>query len=208
MGKEKRMARQPLTKEQVTPPNVVLKFGKIGLTDEQFFQLCCDNGDLQMELTAQKELIIMAPAGLKTSWRENILATRLTNWAEKDGTGIVCNSNALFKLPNTAYRGPDASWISKEKLERFTDEELEKFGQFCPNFVAEIRSPSNTVKELQVKMTEYIANGVELGWLIDPYEAAVYIYRSGEPVRRLENPTNISGDPILSGFVFNVAEIW
>jgi Uma2 family endonuclease len=78
MGKEKRMARQPLTKEQVTPPNVVLKFGKIGLTDEQFFQLCCDNGDLQMELTAQKELIIMAPAGIKTSWRENILATELT----------------------------------------------------------------------------------------------------------------------------------
>jgi Uma2 family endonuclease len=202
------MARMPLTKEEVTPQNLVLKLGNVGLTDEQFFQLCCDNSDLQMELTAQKELIIMAPTGIKTSWRENILATELTIWAKQDGRGMVCNSQALFKLPNTAYRGPDVSWTSKEKLARFTDDELEKFGQFCPNFVAEIRSPSNTVKELQAKMAEYIANGVELGWLIDPFETTVYIYRPSEPVRRLDNPASISGDPVLPGFVFNIGEIW
>src|SRR5262249_3786651 len=97
----------PLTKEEVTPRNVVLKLGNVGLTDEQFVQLCNDNSDLYMELTAQKELIIMAPNGLKSSWRENILATELTIWAKKDGTGIVCSSSALFKLANTAYRGPD-----------------------------------------------------------------------------------------------------
>jgi Uma2 family endonuclease len=202
------MARMPLTKEEVSPKNVVLKLGNVGLTDEQFVQLCNDNSDLQMELTAQKELIIMAPTGFKTGWRENILATELTIWARRDGTGIVCSSSVLFKLPNTAYRRPDVSWTRKDKLQSFTDEELEKFGQFCPNFVAEIRSPSNTVKELQAKMVEYIANGAELGWLIDPFDTAVYIYRPGKPVEHLQNPTNISGDPILTGFVFNVAEIW
>ena len=207
-GEEGSMARLPLTEPEVSATKLVIKFGKTGLTDEQFWQLCRDNGDLQMELSAQKELIIMPPVGLKTGWRENILTTRLTIWAEKDGTGIVCGPDTLFRLPNTAFRGPDAAWIRKERLEAFTDAELEKFGQFCPDFVAEIRSPRDTLKELQEKMAEYIANGAQLCWLIDPYKPAVYIYRPGEPVKRLDNPTTISGDPVLPGFEFNVAEIW
>ena len=193
------MARMPLTKEQVTPQNVVLKFGKVGLTEEQFLQLCRDNDDLRMELTPRKELIIMTPKGFKTGWRENILTTALANWAEKDGRGNVCSPDTLFKLRGTAFRGPDASWIRNEKLRGFTDAELEKFLPICPAFVAEIRSPSDRLNELQAKMTEYIVNGAELGWLIDPYETAVYIYRPGDPVRRLQNPARISGDPILSG---------
>jgi len=202
------MAHLPLTSEEVSPTKLVIKFEKVGLTDEQFWRLCCDNGDLQMELSAQKELIIMPPVGLKTGWRENILTTRLTVWAEKDGTGIVCGPATLFRLPNTAFRGPDAAWIRKERLEAVTDKELEEFGQFCPDFVAEIRSPRDTLKELQGKMAEYIANGAQLGWLIDPYKPAVYIYRPGEPINHLDNPTSLSGDPVLPGFVFNVAEIW
>jgi Uma2 family endonuclease len=201
------MARLPLTKEEVNPAKVVLKFEKVGLTEEQFFRLCSDNRDLHMELTAQKELIIMPPLGLNSAWRENILTTRLTNWAEKDGTGIVCSPSALFKLENGAFRGPDASWIRKEKLKAFTKQELEKFGHLCPDFVAEIRSPRNTLKELQEKMAEYIANGAQLGWLINPYKPAVYIYRPDEPVKRLDNPATITGDPVLPGFVFNVSEI-
>ena len=201
------MARLPLTREEVSCQKLVLKLEKVDLTEEQIFQLCSDNRDFDMELTAQKELIIMPPVGLNSAWRENILTTRLTNWAEKDGTGIVCSPSALFKLENGAFRGPDASWIRKEKLKVFTKEELEKFGHLCPDFVAEIRSPRDTLKELQEKMAEYIANGAQLGWLIDPYKPAVYIYRPGEPVKRLDNPTSISGDPVLPGFVFNVAEI-
>jgi Uma2 family endonuclease len=202
------MPRVPLTEESVKPQKMVLNFGKVGLTDEQFFQLCSDNSDLFMELTAHRELIIMPPVGVKTGWRESVLVTRLTTWAEKDGTGIVCGPDTLFKLPNTAVRGPDASWIRKDKLKTFTDDELEKFGQFCPDFVVEIMSPSNTLKDLQEKMAEYIANGAQLGWLIDPYEAVVYIYRPAQRVNRLNKPTSISGDPVLPGFVFNVAEIW
>src|SRR5438874_4819103 len=134
LGRRNEMARLPLTEQEVSATKVVIKFGKVGLTEEQFWQLCRDNGDLQMELSTQKELIIMPPVGVKTGWRENILTTRLTVWAEKDGTGIVCGPDTLFRLPNTAFRGPDAAWIRKERLEAFTDEELEKFGQFCPDF--------------------------------------------------------------------------
>jgi Uma2 family endonuclease len=201
------MAREPLTKEAVSPARLVLNVKNIGITEEKFYQLCRDNSDLSMELTAQKELIIMTPKGLMTGWRENILLTDLTIWARKDGTGIVVSADTAYVLPSTAVRGPDASWIRRERLAAFSKEELEKFGHLCPDFVAEIMSPSNTLSELQDKMAEYISNGALLGWLIDPYEARVYIYRSGKAVECLQNPTTISGDPILPGFVFNVAEI-
>ena len=131
----------------------------------------------------------------------------VTNWAEKDGTGIVFDSSAGYRLPNTAIRGPDTSWVRRERLEAFDKKKLEKFGHLCPDFVAELMSSSDTLSELQDKMAEYIANGAQLGWLIDPYEACFYIYRPGNPVECLENPTEISGDPVLPGFVFNVAEI-
>ena len=202
------MARMPLIKAEVVPGKLVLNVKEVGLTEEQFLQLCRDNGDLRMELTAQRELIIMPPAGLKSSWRNNILSTRITNWAERDGTGIVCDSSAGYRLPNTAIRGPDASWIRRDRLAHLSEEELEKFGHLCPDFVAEVMSPSNTLEELQDKMTEYIANGAQLGWLIDPFEARVYVYRPGLAVECMENPNNISGDPVLQGFIFTVSELW
>src|SRR5216110_1805973 len=92
-GQEERMARVPLTKEEVAPTRLVLNVEKIGLTEDQFFQLCSDNRDLRMELTAQKELIVMAPTGLKSAWREIVLSTELMNWARKDGT---ISRQALF----------------------------------------------------------------------------------------------------------------
>src|SRR5438093_2602974 len=203
-GQEKPMARMPLTKQEATSTKLVLNVENVGLTEEQFFQLCSDNDILRMELTAQKELIIMPPAGFKSSWRENILSTRLTNWAEKDGTGIVGNASAGYRLPNSAIRGTDASWVRRERVDAFDDNELEKFAHFCPDFVAEVMSPSNTLTELQDKMAEYVSNGAQLGWLINPFETRVYIYRPGHPVECLENPTRISGDPVLPGFVFNL----
>lgn len=201
------MTRVPLTKQEVGPAKVILNVEKVGLTQEQFSQLCRDNRDFRMELTARKELIIMPPVGLASGWRENILCYHLTAWALKDGTGIVCSPSALYRLPNSAFRGPDASWIRKTRLEPFTKEELEKFGDLCPDFVAEIMSPSDTLAELQKKMAEYVENGTQLGWLIDPYEARIYIYRPGEAVKHYDNPGTISGDPVLPNFIFNVAEI-
>ena len=201
------MARVPLVRQEVAPTKLVLSLKNVALTEDQFFRLCGDNSDLCMELTAQKELIIMTPVGLMGGWRENIVSARLTNWADKDGTGIVCSSSTLYRLPNAAIRGPDASWVRRDRFAAFSKEELEKFAHLCPDFVVEVMSPSNPLAGLQEKMTEYIANGAQLGWLIDPYEARVYIYRPGIAVECVENPAAVSGDPVLPGFVFNVAEI-
>src|SRR5439155_21572675 len=105
------MARMPLTKEEVVPTKLVLNVEKIGLTEEQFLQLCRDNRDLRMELTAQKALTIMSPTGLKSGWREPFLCTALMTWATKDGTGIAIGPPARYTLQNWAMRGPVASWI-------------------------------------------------------------------------------------------------
>jgi len=201
------MARVPLVKQEVETWKMVLNVANVGLTEEQFLRLCRDNRDLRMELTAQKELVIMSPAGLKSGWREGILFFHLMDWALKDGTGIAFGPSSGYRLPNSAIRGPDASWVRKEALGDFNNPELEKFGHLCPDFVAEVVSPSDTLLETQDKMAEYMANGAQLAWLIDPYEACVYIYRPGQAVQRLGNPATMSGDPVLPGFVFNVAEI-
>jgi len=202
------MARMPLTEEQVAFRRLVLNFEKVGLTPEQFLRLCRDNRDLRMELTARKELVIMAPAGLKSGWRNTKIVQRLADWAEKNGAGIALGNDGGYTLPNGAVRAPDASWMALERWQAIDDEEIERFPHTYPDFAVELMSPSDTLAELQEKMTEYMANGVQLGWLIDPYEKRVYIYRPDEPFETLDNPTTINGDPVLPGFVFNITEIW
>jgi len=202
------MARLPLTKEKVAAGRLVLNLKSVGLSPEQFFRLCSDNREISMELTAQKELVIMAPAGIESGWRETKIIYRLADWALKDGTGVALGSNAGYTLPNGAVRAPDASWMPRKRWDAIPKAEREKFARTYPDFAVELMSPSDTLAELHEKMAEYIANGVQLGWLIDSYEKHVYIYRPGQQFETLENPTSISGDPVLPGFVFNVTEIW
>jgi Uma2 family endonuclease len=121
---------------------------------------------------------------------------------------MVLSASAGFRLPNGAICGPDASWVRRERLADYTEDQLEKFGYLCPDFVAEIRSTTNTLSELKTKMAEYLACGAQLGWLIDQFKSRAYIYRPGAPVECLENPITLRGDPVLQGFNFNVSEIW
>jgi Uma2 family endonuclease len=202
------MSRMPLIEQEVTTGLLVLNVQNVGLTPEQFFQLCSDNRELRFELSAQKELIIMPLPGAKTSRRNIILTTRLTTWAEKDGTGITFDPACWFVLPNGANRGPDAAWLKRERWDALTEEEQERGAPLCPEFVVELMSPSDRLPDQQAKMQEYIENGAQLGWLIDPKNKTVYVYRPDSVVEKLENPMSLSGDPILPGFIFNVAEIW
>jgi Uma2 family endonuclease len=184
----------------------------VGLTDEQFVELCADNRELHLELTAQKELVIMTLPGPKTGRRNNDICYAPTDWAKKDGTGITFAPFTLFALPNGAKRAPDASWLRRVRWEALTDEQQEGLTTICPDFVLELMSPSDRrpvrFRMLQAKMAEYIDNGAQLGWLLDPFKKAIYIYRPGESIQYLENPASISGDPVLPGFVFQVSEIW
>jgi Uma2 family endonuclease len=178
------------------------------LTEEQFVRLCQENPDLQFELTAQGELVIMPPTGLETGRRNNRLAYRVTAWADTEGSGVVFDSSTLFTLPNGAKRSPDVSWVRRERWEALSEEQRRGFGLLCPDFVVELRSPTDRLKDLQEKMQEYITNGARLGWLIDPLEKRVYVYRPDQPVEVLDDPPTVSGDPVLPGFILQVRELW
>jgi Uma2 family endonuclease len=206
------MAKIPLTEEQITDDMVLLNFEKVALSDDDFIELCADNPELNFETTAQKELIVMTPPGGKTGRRNVVLTTDLEMWSRQNRKGITFSQNTIFRLPNGARRGPDASWLSNKRWDALTDEQQEKLPPLCPDFVAELMSPSDKrpyrFRMLQAKMHEYIANGAQLGWLIDPYKKRVHVYRPGEPVQTLEEPRTISGDPVLPGFVFNTSQLW
>ena len=177
------------------------------LTDDQFYAFCRLNRELRIERTAQGELCIMAPAGWDSSRRNAEITVQLGLWAKRDGTGVAVDSSAGYLLPNGAGRAPDASWISHDRLAALTAEERAKFLPLCPDFVIELRSPTDGLSALQEEMREYIENGAQLGWLIDPFGGQVFVYRSGAPVERLEAPDNVSADPVLPGFRLELDEI-
>jgi len=180
----------------------------INLTDEQFFEFCQINRDLQIERTATGELLIMPPTGSETGGRNFRLNGQLYNWTEQDGTGVGFDSSTGFTLPNGAERSPDAAWVKLERWNALTPEQQKKFAPICPDFVVELRSASDNLQPLKTKMQEYIDNGALLGFLIDRKNRQVYIYRPGVAVACLDNPATVSSDPVLPGFVLDLSKIW
>ncbi|MCL1467261.1 Uma2 family endonuclease [Argonema galeatum] len=180
---------------------------KIDLSDEQYFQMCQNNRDLKFERTAKGVLLIMPPTGGETSNRNADLTFQIQAWSRQNNLGKAFDSNGGFKLPNGADRSPDASWVSIERWNALTPEQREKFIPLCPDFVVELRSPSDSLTELREKMQEYIANGAGLGWLIDRKNKRVEIYRPNQEVEILENPAALSGEDVLPGFVLDLNPI-
>lgn len=178
------------------------------LSDEQFYQLCQANRDFRLELTANGELIIMPPTGGETGKRNSDLIADLVIWNRQTKLGVVFDSSTGFILPNGAKRSPDVAWIPLAKWNSLTTTQKQKFLPLCPNFVIELRSPTDKLASLQNKMREYIANGTILGWLIDPQDKQVEIFRSGQDVEVLNSPQTISGENILAGFILNLESVW
>jgi Uma2 family endonuclease len=187
-------------------PPYKFSFGK--LSDEQFENVCRKHPDLQFELSAKGELIIMPPTLPDTGWRNTRLNTRTDIWSLETNTGIVFDSSTIFTFRNGAKRSPDVAWITLEKWNSFTDAEKKKVSKITPDFVIELRSPTDSIKTLQAKMREYIENGVKLGWLIDTDNKRVHIYRANGEVEVLQNPNIVSGEDVLVGFELNVQEIF
>ena len=195
---------QPTTVEGV----VIHMRPALDMTDEQFFLLCQQNRDLRIERTAQGDLIVMPPTGWATGDRNAEITTQLRVWAKQDGQGIATDSSTGFKLPNGAERSPDAAWVRRERLAALTREEKDRFLPLCPDFALELRSPTDKLATVQAKMAEYIANGAQLGLLLDPETRRVHVYRPGAEVEVIENPESVSAEPVLPGFRLDLREIW
>ncbi len=178
------------------------------ITDEQFYQICIANRELKLERTAKGDLIIMPPTGGGTGKRNSDINLDLGLWNRQTQLGVVFDSSTCFQLPNGAKFSPDAAWIPLAKWESLTPEQQEKFPPICPDFVIELRSPSDPLKPLQEKMQEYINNGTRLGWLINRKNRQVEIYRPGQGKKILDNPTTLSGEDVLPGFVLDLSLIW
>jgi Uma2 family endonuclease len=177
-------------------------------TDDEFWEFCRQNDEMRIEMTKEGDVIIMPPTGSETSDRNSEINFQLRLWAKKDGRGKVYESSGGFKLPNGATVSPDASWVRKERIEKFTAKQREKFLPLCPDFVLELRSASDSLKDSQAKMAEYIENGARLGWLINPKEKEIYIYRAGGEIEILQNPQAVSGESVLENFELDLTEIW
>lgn len=180
----------------------------VNLTDEQFYQLCVANQYWKLELSAKGELIIMPPTGGSTGNRNSELNLELGLWNRQQKLGIVFDSSTCFQLPNGAKLSPDAAWIPLIKWQTLTPEQQDKFPPLCPDFIVELRSPSDALKDLREKMQDYINNGTRLGWLINRQNRQVEIYRSGKEPEILDNPTTLSGEDVLLNFILDLSVIW
>ena len=180
-------------------PLVVHMRPGVEMDDEQLYQFCVLNRDLQIERTADGDILIMAPEGGSSSIGGTSILVLFGQWAERDGRGQVFGSSGGFILPNGALRSPDVAWVLNQRLDKLTDQQWEKFLPLCPDFVLELRSPSDSLTRLQKKMEEYIQNGAQLGWLLDPETKQVHVYRPGKAPQVLDNPTTLTGEPLLQG---------
>lgn len=178
------------------------------MTDEEFEEFCAQHPDLDFETSAEGEIIIMAPVHSLNSSRNGIISHYLFAWSLKDRRGIACDSSGGFVLPDGSRRSPDASWTLKERVASLPTQQRTRFWRLCPDFVIELRSETDRLKPLQAKMHDYIANGAQLGWLIDPTNKSVEIYRPLGAVEIKTNIEQIDGEGPVTGFHLNLAQVW
>jgi Uma2 family endonuclease len=184
-------------------------FTKPGLTEEEYFALCAKFDDFFVEYTADGTVIFMPGTDPETGVGVLETARQLANWAAEDGRGIVTGPDASFLFPNGARREPDASWFDAERWKAAKAREPgRRVPVFAPEFVIEVRSPEQRARTQREKMEEYITNGVLLGWLIDPLDRTVTIYRPGREPEVLTNPSQVTGEGPVSGFVLDLSRIF
>lgn len=185
---------------------LVFDMSRVHLTDEQFYQLCVSNPEIPLERNAQGALIIMSPVGGDSGSREIELGTDLTLWNRQTNLGKVFSSSTLFKLPGGGDRSPDAAWVELSRWQALTPEQRQKFPPIAPDFVIELRSRTDDLETLRSKMQEYMNSGVRLGWMFNPQDQQVEIYRQEQPQEVRQLPTELSGESVLPGFVLTVEQ--
>ena len=179
---------------------------KLRVTSAEFDLLCLTNPDIRLELTKDGELIAMPPTGGETGKRNSKLNIRIGLWSEQTGLGEVFDSSTGYDF--TAIGGgkisPDVSWIETSRLEGV---DISGFIAIVPDFAVELRSKSDAIKDIRAKMEEYQRLGVRLGWLINPQQQQVEIYRVNRDVEILKAPNTLNGEEVLPGLVLDLRSI-
>jgi Uma2 family endonuclease len=178
------------------------------MTDEAFAELCSEHPDLFFEMSAEGELIIMPPNYTLTSGRHREIQRQLDAWAQLDRRGMVTESAGGFLLPNGARRAPDAAWTLKSRIRGLSPDMIERFWHLCPDFVVEVRSHTDRVRALREKMQEWIDNGAQLAWLIDPETRTAEIYRLNCEPEVVTDPESLKGEGPVDGFVLDLRTVW
>ena len=177
------------------------------LSEEQFFRLCADNKELRIERDKNKNIIIMSPTGTNTGRYNAEILGELFIWNKQNKLGYAFDSSTGFILPDGSMRSPDVSWISKERWEQVPANDKERFAPVCPDFIIELRSKSDTLKQQKEKMQEWMANGVRLAWLIDLENKTTTIYKPNTQTAEQLFTETLFGESILSGFELRLNEI-
>ena len=186
----------------------VRPYGREKWSDADYWAFCEANRKLHIERTAEGEMVIIRPAGGESDYRSTEVASVLRNWAIEDGRGKSFGSSVQYFLPDGSGLSPDASWVSNESLQRLTKQERKKFLRLTPEFVAEVLSETDTLREAKAKMELWIANGVSLAWLIDGDAETVFIYRPQRAVKTRRHAKELAGEGPVAGFVLNLEPIW
>ena len=178
------------------------------MDDEALMRFCATNESVRVEREANGDLLVMSPSGFGSSMINSRINRLLTEWAEADGRGVTTDSNGGYTLPDGSMRAPNGAWVARSKVQRLSAADQARFAPLCPDFVIELRSESDRLPMLQEKMRLWIANGVELAWLIDPQRKIVEIYRPGEEPEVHEQPTSVQGSGPVAGFALVLERIW
>ncbi len=174
---------------------------------KQFDELVRQNPDLRIELQGDGRIIVTAPAGLESNYESTEVGMQLGAWAKQDGRGKVFGSSSGYTLPDGSTLSPDAAWISNELLDKLSRSEKRHFPPLTPNFVVEVKSPSDSIREQRAKCRQWIANGAELAWLIDGDAKVVWEYFDGDELLH-ENAEELAGNGPVEGFVLDLRPIW
>jgi Uma2 family endonuclease len=183
---------------------LTLDLTHVDLTDEQFYQLCISNPELNIERTARGALILTPSVGGESGNCEMGLGGELYLWNKQTGLGKVFSSSTIFKLPGGGDRSPDAAWVELSRWQALTPEQRQKFPPIAPDFVIELRSRTDSLVVLQEKMQEYLDSGVRLGWLLNPQDQQAEVYRLGQTKQAYDLPVELSGEDVLPGFVLPI----
>ncbi len=178
------------------------------MTDDEFLRFCLENKDLRIERNSDLKIMIMSPVNTSSSYSSGAVFGQLYTWNVQHSKGIVFDSSVGFTLADRSVLSPDASWLSNQKWNKLSEDDKNKFAPVCPEFLIEVRSKSDSLPELQRKMKNWIANGAELAWLIDPANEVSFIYRSGRSEETIEGLSRkLFGEGPVLGFELDLSRI-